>query len=81
MDPDLQLAIRGMCRREGTVCQASLVGYEYDHFVDWLVENRNLADGLTRVIVQWPRGERQYLPQVESRTIELKNLIEAELAR
>ena len=81
MNPDLQLALRQMCGLERANCQARLEGYEYDDFVDWLAGNRALADGLTRVIVQWSRGEQEYLPQVESATIELKKLIKANLDR
>lgn len=81
MDPDLQLAIRGLCSQERTDCQANLDGYEHDEFVSWLAGNRELADGLTRVIVQWTRGEKEYLPRVRTGTAELKELIEAELDR
>jgi hypothetical protein len=45
------------------------------------VKNRELADGLTRVILQWSRGEQECLPRVKSATIELQQLIETELGR
>jgi hypothetical protein len=79
MNPDLQLAIRELCAAQKTDCRASLDGFEYDEFLNWLTANRELADGLTRVIVQWTRGGQEYLPNARSRTTDLKQKLEAEL--
>jgi hypothetical protein len=79
MNPDLQLAIRELCVAQRVNCKASLDGFEYDEYLNWLTANRELADGLTRVIVQWTRGGQGYLPIVRSRTIDLKQKLETEL--
>lgn len=82
MDPDLQLAIRSECRsRDPGKCQLDIATPDIEEYVQWLSSNQMLADGLRRVIVQWTRGEKEYLPTVKQKTDEMKRLIEQELAR
>lgn len=79
MDPDLQLRIRAACVPREADCPVDVTSPGLDDYVRWLTSNRDLADGLRRVIVQWTRGNTEYLPSAEERTLRLKGLIEAEL--
>jgi type II secretory pathway pseudopilin PulG len=81
MDPDLQLLIRQQCQPRNVGCRVETDAAEAATYVDWLANNQSLADGLRRVIVQWSRGENEYLPRVETRTDELKQQIEEELRK
>ena len=78
MDPDLQLRIRAACRPEPD-CRVDVSSPGLDDYIRWLTSNRDLADGLRRVIVQWTRGNTEYLPRAEEQTLRLKALIEVEL--
>jgi hypothetical protein len=79
LNPDIQLQIRGQCRSREVGCPVTIDTSETAAYLDWLTNNQTLADGLRRIIVQWTRGESEYLPRVEDRTNELKSLIEDEL--
>lgn len=79
MEPDLQLRIRTDCRPRDPSCQVPVAGPELGAYVDWLVGNEELARGLRRVIVQWTRGEEEYLPGVVERTQHLIGIIERTL--
>ena len=82
MDPDLQLRIRSECRVQNLgECQLDLATPDIEEYVRWLSSNQMLADGLRRVIVQWTRGEKEYLPIVKRKTDEMKRVIEQELAQ
>jgi hypothetical protein len=83
MDADLQLRIRQECRGAGNQvgCPVDIQSPDLPSFFDWLSANEELAGGLRKVIVQWTRGETEYLPQVHERTEGLRRIIEAELAR
>lgn len=81
MDPDLQLQIRAHCRPREVGCRIDLDNFDVDRYLDWLTANQELADGLRRVIVQWTRAEKDYLPAVKERTRQLQKLIEAELGQ
>jgi len=81
MDPDLQLRIRDDCDDRDVGCLVDIQSPDTRAFLDWLTANQELADGLRRVIVQWTRGETEYLPRVEAQTAQLRETIEAELAR
>lgn len=80
MDPGLQLALR-TCRPRSPACAVEVEGPELESFVDWMSGNPDLAGGLRRVIVQWTRGEEEFLPQVEESTLELRALLESDLDR
>jgi hypothetical protein len=79
LNPDIQLQIREQCRSREVGCRVTIDTSEAAAYLDWLTNNQKLADGLRRIIVQWTRGETEYLPRVENRTNELKSLIEDEL--
>ncbi len=81
MDPDLQLKIRANCASRELGCRIDVTDYDVEEYLDWLSANQELADGLPRVIVQWMRAERDYLPAVQERTGELQKLIEKELGQ
>lgn len=79
MDPDLQLRIRENCRPRNVGCRIDIADFDVEEYLDWLTGNLALADGLRRVIVQWSRAEKDYLPAVKDRTRQLQQLIEEEL--
>jgi hypothetical protein len=79
MEPDLQLKIRA-CRSRGN-CTFDMQPYHTEEYLDWLTNNRELAEGLRRVIVQWTRGEMEYLPIVKEHTQSLLDKIEMELTK
>ena len=79
LNPDIQLQIREQCRSREVGCRVTIDTSKAAAYLDWLTNNQILADGLRRIIVQWTRGESEYLPRVEDRTNELKNQIEDEL--
>jgi hypothetical protein len=79
MDPDLQLELRA-CRPRDPACPVDVANPTLGSYVDWIASNETLADGLRRVIVQWTRGEEEFLPDVEDRTRRLLANVEAELA-
>lgn len=81
LDPDIQLRIRRECTSREVGCRISIDEDYASAYLAWLGNNEELAGGLRRVIVQWTRGEQEFLPQVEERTTALKALIEAELGR
>lgn len=81
MDPDIQLLIRQQCWPRKVGCHVAIDDAEAAAYIDWLANNQSLADGLRRVIVQWSRGESEYLPRVETRTDELKQQIADELRK
>jgi hypothetical protein len=81
LDPDIQLRIREQCRSREVGCSVTIDISEAEAYLEWLTDNQALADGLRRVIVQWTRGETEFLPGVRNRGIELKGLIDEELAR
>jgi hypothetical protein len=81
MNPDLQLRIRKQCGSREVGCLVELDGFDIEEYINWLAGNRELADGLNRVIVQWTRAIENYLPAVEVRSVELRQLIETELER
>jgi hypothetical protein len=82
MDPDLQLAIRDGCARQPKeTCQFDTTGFEVNDFLNWMTSNQDLTEALNRVIVQYSRAAKDYLPEAQRRTNELKQLIEAELSQ
>lgn len=81
MDPDVQLRIREACRPREASCPVDVDSPELRSFVAWLDGNPTLAEGLRKVIVQWTRGETEYLPEVAERTQQLREVVEAELEK
>lgn len=79
MDPDLQLRIRAQCASREVGCRVDMDDHEVEEYLDWLTANQELADGLRRVIVQWTRAGKDYLPAVEEQSVDLKRLIEEAL--
>jgi hypothetical protein len=79
MDPDLQLRIRSQCASREVGCRVDMDDYDVEEYLDWLTANQELADGLRRVIVQWTRAGKDYLPAVKEKSVQLRRLIEEEL--
>lgn len=79
MDPELQIRLRADCVSRTSSCDVGVSSPGLTAYVDWLFRNEKLAQGLRRVIVQWTRGEEEYLPRAEERTRHLMALIEDEL--
>ena len=79
MDPDLQLLIRRECAGHRESCRLDLTGWALGEHAEWLSSNETLADGLRRVIVQWTRGEEEYLPEALELTQALETRIRFEL--
>ena len=79
MDADLQLRIRTQCASREVGCRVDMDDHEVEEYLDWLTANQELADGLRRVIVQWTRAGKDYLPAVEELSVKLKRLIEETL--
>ena len=80
MDPDLQLALRS-CRPRSPTCPVEVTAPDLSALVEWLAANDELSGGLRRVIVQWTRGQEEFLPEAKERTVALKALVESELGR
>jgi hypothetical protein len=79
MDPDLQLQIRSQCASREVGCQVDINDNDIEEYLDWLTANQELGGGLRRVIVQWTRAGKYYLPAVKERSVQLKRLIEEAL--
>ena len=79
IDPDVQLAIRRTCRGREVGCALQWETWDVSAYLDWLSGNAELAGDLGKVIVQWTRGEEEYLPGVRARTDALIAQIQVEL--
>lgn len=79
MDPDLQLRLRSDCTGHDRSCDVPVDNPHLAEYRSWLTSNEELADGLRRVIVQWTRGETEYLPGVAGRTRRLRDMVVTQL--
>jgi len=77
MEPEVQWRIRSLsCHESTAACAEAIEGPGLTEYVRWLDDNEELARQLGRVILFWKRTVEEIVPDVETQTRGLLELVE-----